>query len=210
MLVAPRKHPLAKAGAIALGDLEQEPFLLIDAGARTGAILRQYFREKGFAPEIMLDSGSFEVIKRFVAAEVGVSFLPDISVSPEDELLAIIPMPDLPTVVLGAVWRTGAYVSKAQETFLALLRQGGAGLTRIFWREADPPESPRHGQEGIRSAALRGRRYNFSRVPNRRNPSFHRRRISKKRAVNPYRTNRAFLNSLILSRAIPIRYGIAC
>jgi LysR family cyn operon transcriptional activator len=123
VLVTPRKHPLTTKRRIRLNDLAEEPLLLLHAQMRTGRLLREYFAAEGFTPNVLLDSGSFEVIKRYVAEGIGVSFLPEAVVTPEDKHLQAIPMPGLPTVPIGAIWRKGAYRSKAQEAFLELLRR---------------------------------------------------------------------------------------
>jgi DNA-binding transcriptional LysR family regulator len=124
VLVAPAKHPLARAQRVALAALKDEPMLLLDAHTRTGALLRAYFGAASFAPQVVLDSGSFEVIKRYVAEGVGVAFLPENVVGKHDEGLATVRVPGLPRVSIGVIWRNGAYRSKAARAFFELLRQG--------------------------------------------------------------------------------------
>jgi DNA-binding transcriptional LysR family regulator len=121
VLVLPRSHPLANRKRLSLTALASEPFVLLEEATRTGVMLRRYFAEYDFTPQVAVDSGSFEVIKRFVAEGVGISLLPGAVVRPEDRNLVTVPMPGLPEVVLGAVWRKGAYRSKAQRSFVEML-----------------------------------------------------------------------------------------
>ncbi|MCL4218636.1 MAG: LysR family transcriptional regulator substrate-binding protein, partial [Candidatus Hydrogenedentes bacterium] len=95
--------------------------LLLDENTRTGKILRACLREAGFEPQVGLDSGSFEVIKRHVAAGVGVALLPDAVISEHDTGLATVNVPGLPEIVIGAIWRKRAGQTKAAQEFLDLL-----------------------------------------------------------------------------------------
>ena len=123
VLVAPKAHPLARRKRITLSALREESMLLLDANTRTGALLREHFREAGFTPQVVLDSGSFEVIKRYTAEGIGLSFLPEDVVGSEDKGLATVTIPGLPRVPIGVIRRKGAYLSKAEQAFLRLLRE---------------------------------------------------------------------------------------
>lgn len=122
VLVAARDHALASRKRVTLKALQGEPFLLLEGETRTGGLLRQFFAERDFDPPVVMDSGSFEVIKRYVSEGVGLSFLPEMVIRPGDTELRAIPVAGLPEVTLGAVWRRGAYRSKAQRAFVEMLR----------------------------------------------------------------------------------------
>lgn len=122
VLVLPRDHALAKRPKLSLKALAAESFILLEEQTRTGALLRRFFAEHDFVPQVVMDSGSFEVIKRFVAEGVGLSFLPEMVIRPDDTALRAVPLAGLPAVSLGAIWRRGTYRSKAQRAFLEMLR----------------------------------------------------------------------------------------
>lgn len=121
VLVVPSDHALAKKPRVKLTALEGLPMLLLDSSTRTGTILREYFRGAGFAPYVALDSGSFEVIKRYVAEGTGIGFLPEMVLRPEDTHLQAVRVDGAPNVAIGAIWRRGAYQSHAERAFLNLL-----------------------------------------------------------------------------------------
>ncbi len=125
VLVTPRSHRLGGRRRVRLADLRDERFLLLDASTRTGTLLREHFEAEGFEPRVVLDSGSFEVIKRYVAEGVGVSFLPEIAVGPADEALATVETVGLPSVRIGVTWRRGAYQGGAEKTFLDVIAGRG-------------------------------------------------------------------------------------
>ncbi|MBI5092701.1 MAG: LysR family transcriptional regulator [Candidatus Hydrogenedentes bacterium] len=121
VLVTPKRRRLGHGGKVNLADLRDERFLLLDAHTRTGTLLRDHFRQEGFEPQVVMDSGSFEVIKRYVAEGIGLSFLPRSVVTAADRGLAVTPVQGLPVVRIGAIWRRGAYRSKGAAAFLRAL-----------------------------------------------------------------------------------------
>lgn len=120
VLVVPKRHTLTNKRPIRLRDLQGEPMLLLEEVTRTGRLLRDYFAERDFAPNVVLDTSSFEVIKRYVAEGIGISFLPKETVTSRDNGLLILPFLGLPRVTIGAVWRKGAYQTRAAQAFMKL------------------------------------------------------------------------------------------
>lgn len=123
MLAMPAGHRLARRRSVGLADLHEDAVLLIDAHTRTGAMLRGAFRDAGFAPQTIMDSGSFAVIKRYIAEGLGISFLPECVLAPDDSEICAAAVPGLPETIIGAIWRKGAYLARAERVFLGLLRE---------------------------------------------------------------------------------------
>lgn len=125
VLVVPKGHALAKRKHVRLRSLSNEAMILIDEDTRIGAALRTWFQSEDFTPHVALDSGSFEVIKRYVAEKIGISFLPERSVTRQDrDTLVTIRLLGAPVVSFGAVWRKGTYQTKAARMFLDIIRKG--------------------------------------------------------------------------------------
>ena len=82
--------------------------------------MRDNLRNAGIAPPVAVDSGSFEVIKRYVAEGVGVALLPEMAMAKKERGLVGIRVPELPPVEFGAVWPSGGYRHQAVESFLDL------------------------------------------------------------------------------------------
>ncbi|MFP4192596.1 MAG: LysR family transcriptional regulator [Candidatus Hydrogenedentota bacterium] len=123
--VVPADHPLARKRRVNLRYLKSEPFLMLDAATRTGTALVRHFEKAGFEPQAVLDSGSFEVIKRYVSEGIGVSILPRAVVTGRDEGVACLDVPGLPALPIGAIWRRGGYMSRSARLFLELLQTPG-------------------------------------------------------------------------------------
>jgi DNA-binding transcriptional LysR family regulator len=119
--VVPSGHDLATRNRVNLSELSEEPFLLLNPNTRTGSVLKALFAREAFTPQVVLDSGSFEVIKRYVAEGIGVAFLPRIVITGDDQGLAMVNVPGLPRLRIGIIQRRHAYHTHAERAFLELL-----------------------------------------------------------------------------------------
>jgi len=120
VLVARTDHPLAKRKRVRLDAIGSLPYLQLDPNTRTGQFLRDRLRKAGIAPPVAIDSGSFEVIKRYVAEGVGVALLPEMAMANKEKGLVAIRVPELPPIEFGAVWPVGGYRHPTVESFLKL------------------------------------------------------------------------------------------
>ena len=119
--VLPAGHPLARARNLTLERLAEVTLLQLDPGTRTGGVIAQHLRKRRVSPRVVLDSGSFEVIKRYVAEGLGVSFLPEHAVQEMEPGIVKRRLRDLPEVTIGAVWRRNSYLSNGARLLLDLL-----------------------------------------------------------------------------------------
>lgn len=122
-LVVPLAHRLAKKRSASLTDLVDEDLLMLDENTRTGALLRQFFRRESFEPRSVLDSGSFEVIKRYVAEGVGISFLPASALAAGDARIKTVRVSGTPKTTMGAIRLHQAYLTPGQRLLLQLMRE---------------------------------------------------------------------------------------
>jgi LysR family transcriptional regulator, low CO2-responsive transcriptional regulator len=75
IVITPPKHPLAKSGKATLAEVAEYPLLLPKVG-RTRDVLEELFHERNLKPAVSMELDSSELLKRFVAADVGVGFIP--------------------------------------------------------------------------------------------------------------------------------------
>ena len=76
-------HPLASRRRAAFEDLLAYPLLLLDRGSNTRAYIDQRLAEAGRPADVVMETGSIEVIKRLVRLGFGVSIVPRVSVEEE-------------------------------------------------------------------------------------------------------------------------------
>jgi len=119
--VLPKQHSLAKRRAVSLGELQDDPFVLLRDG--------HCFRETAFAackrarlsPKIVFESGQFSSILSMVSAGLGVSIVPAMAVEKRARC-RYIPLADERAVrTIGAVTLNGRSLTRANEAFLAHL-----------------------------------------------------------------------------------------
>jgi DNA-binding transcriptional LysR family regulator len=93
--ITPPKHPLAKQDSVTIADVAAYPLVLPKAG-HTRDTLEDLFHERRLKPQVSMELDSSELLKRFVAADVGVGFISRSHVA-EDvraDALAAIPLSD--------------------------------------------------------------------------------------------------------------------
>ena len=122
VLLVPHSHPMAHQHKTTLKWLRDESFVLLEPETRTGTLINRYFKENDFTPQVAMHTGSFEVIKRYVTEGMGISIVPnDVITEQEEELLIPVEIPGLPSVTIGATWRTGRYQTRAAREFIRIL-----------------------------------------------------------------------------------------
>ncbi|MDJ0974389.1 MAG: LysR family transcriptional regulator [Planctomycetota bacterium] len=94
-LALPRKHPLAAKKKVDLADLEGASAVLLAKPAETRQLIDRALIKKGVRLDVVMESGNLEVVKAYVRTGLGLSILPDLAITGQDERrLAIRPLPD--------------------------------------------------------------------------------------------------------------------
>src|SRR5436305_466418 len=120
ILIAPPQHPLGKLKSASIADLSKFPLIVPKAGHTRDAI-EQMFHEKRLKPNFTMELDSSELLKRFVAADVGIGFIARSNVE-EDvraKVLAAIPLADAQVRRdLALVFRKDKALSRAALAFI--------------------------------------------------------------------------------------------
>jgi len=74
VLILPPVHPLARKRTVTLEEVVSYPLLLPKVG-RTRDSIEELFHERRLKPKISMELDSSELLKRFVAADVGIGFI---------------------------------------------------------------------------------------------------------------------------------------
>ncbi len=120
VVIVPPRHPLAKRKNVAVADVVKYPLLLPKVG-RTRDAIENLFHERHLRPNISMELDSSELLKRFVAADVGVGFIARSNVV-EDvraKVLAAVPLADAQIKRdLALVFRKDKALSRAALAFI--------------------------------------------------------------------------------------------
>lgn len=101
------------------------PLLINDNDALFLKIFRKYLREQDITLESEHDLWSIEAIKRSVASDMGISFLPTFTIEQElvDKRLVELPIQQEQTMTLLYAYNTNKWISPAMQLFIDLLNE---------------------------------------------------------------------------------------
>jgi DNA-binding transcriptional LysR family regulator len=135
VIIAPPSHPLALVKAATIGEVASFP-LLVPKSGHTRDALENLFHERRLKPQISMELDSSELLKRFVAADVGVGFIARSNVAEDVRagVLAVIPISDAQIRRdLALIFRKDKALSRAALAFID---------TAVRHKTADPAMEP--------------------------------------------------------------------
>ncbi|MFK0086828.1 LysR family transcriptional regulator [Pseudomonas sp. NPDC090755] len=122
----PADHPLAGAGSVSLGQLADTPFLLYQRSFVLNDRLLSACQQLGFTPREGGRSGQADFLAALVAAGQGVVLLPRVVARGLERPGVVRLTLSEPTDLrwdIAFIWRQGAYLSRAAQAWLQLLRE---------------------------------------------------------------------------------------
>ncbi|MEE1867699.1 LysR family transcriptional regulator [Pseudomonas auratipiscis] len=122
----PTDHPLAGAGRISLAQLAETPFLLYQRSFVLNDRLLGACQQLGFTPREGGRSGQADFLAALVAANQGVVLLPSVVARGLERPGVVRLTLSEPTELrwdIAFIWRKGAYLSRAAQAWLQLLRE---------------------------------------------------------------------------------------
>jgi len=132
ILVASPRHPLTTRKDVRVRDLGEEQFVLHHLCSTTEQNILRLFHEHHTPCRIVAELWSFENIKTFVQAEVGIAIVPRITVAQElrNRTLARIPLNELkmPRRTL-MIYREQGYVSDSARELIKIVKNFNWGAT---------------------------------------------------------------------------------
>ncbi|MGA8867509.1 MAG: LysR family transcriptional regulator [Candidatus Sulfotelmatobacter sp.] len=120
VVITPPHHPLGRMKSVAIAEVAKYP-LVLPKGGHTRDALEELFHERRLKPGVAMELDSSELLKRFVAADVGVGFIARSNVQEDVRAgaLAAIPMNDAQVRRdLALVFRKDKALSRAALAFI--------------------------------------------------------------------------------------------
>lgn len=122
VIIAPPSHPLSRAMQATIEEVAQFPVLLPKVG-RTRDAIEALFHERHLKPSISMELDSSELLKRFVAADVGVGFIARSNVSEDVKAGALCAIPISGAYIrrdLALIFRKDKALSRAALAFIEI------------------------------------------------------------------------------------------
>ncbi len=121
VLITPLNHPLAALQEVTLKDIGPYGLILPPRHLSTWRMVDVVFRQQNINYTVTLEAGGWEVIKKYVEIDLGISIVTDICLTGE-ERLETLPLDNyFPTRSYGAVIRKGKFLSHAARRFLEMM-----------------------------------------------------------------------------------------
>lgn len=116
-------HRLASEETVDLQALGGCAMLMLERGSTSRGLMDRMFAAAGLQPQVIMELGSIEVIKRFVEVGFGIAVVPEVAVRDEvsSGRLTAIRVAGLPVRQVGMVRREGGRLSRAAEAFMRFL-----------------------------------------------------------------------------------------
>ena len=117
-LIMPQRHPLAEKEHIQLKDIAPYGLILPPRRLTTWRMVDRIFQKHGIAMNVVLEVGGWEVIKRYVELDFGISITTGICLREDDPLVVKNMSRYFPKRTYGIVERRGKHLSLAARAFL--------------------------------------------------------------------------------------------
>jgi DNA-binding transcriptional LysR family regulator len=120
VLIAPPRHPMAKLKAVSVMDIAQYPLVVPKVG-HTRDALDSLFHERKLKPRYAMELDSSELLKRFVAADIGIGFISRSNVQEDVKANVLAAIPFLDAQIrrdLALVFRKDKALSRAALAFI--------------------------------------------------------------------------------------------
>ncbi|MCP1726810.1 DNA-binding transcriptional LysR family regulator [Natronospira proteinivora] len=132
MLITAPAHPLAKRKTVSLEDISRYGLILPPRHLSTWRMVKSVFEQHELAYDVKLEAGGWEVIKKYVEMNLGISIVTDICLD-GGESLHVRPMGAyFKRRSYGVVTRRGKFLSPQAKAFIRLMDE------RFFSRSGNP------------------------------------------------------------------------
>jgi len=121
VLITPLGHPLASQEKVSLQDIAPYGLILPPHTMSTRHYIDMVFQQHNFDYRVSMEAGGWEVIKKYVELNLGISIVTSICLTGKEKL-ARIPLSEyFPVRSYGLVLRRGKFISPATRKFIGLL-----------------------------------------------------------------------------------------
>ena len=132
VMITPPGHALSRMKEITVKDLARFPLLLPKVG-RTRTAIENLFHDRQLKPKVAMELDSSELLKRFVAAEVGIGFIARSNVIEDVKAGALAAIPLADAMIrrdLALVYRKDKSLSRAARAFIEIAVRSKANTAK--------------------------------------------------------------------------------
>ena len=117
-LITAKGHPLSKKKRITLEDISEYGLILPPRHLATWRMLEMVFNQHGLVFNVSLEAGGWEIIKKYVALDMGISIVTGVCLTDNDDLFQYRLDEYMPRRSYGVVVRRGKFISPQGQAFI--------------------------------------------------------------------------------------------
>ncbi len=118
MLITPVDHPLTKKREINLEDIARYGLILPSRYSSSHNEVRQLFQQHNLKYQVVLETGGWEIIKKYVSMDMGISIVTELCLTGDDNLSEIALDHYFPSRSYGIIRRKGNVYSPQAKLFI--------------------------------------------------------------------------------------------
>lgn len=124
MIVVAPTHPFADRQTISFSDLTDEQFVLLNEHYVHPAAFKKLAKQAHIEPKVVYQSNDLAILKSMIRENIGIGFLTEIAIHPEDHLVSI-PLSDQlqPHFLISLAKRTQQIPTPLQENVVEVIQQ---------------------------------------------------------------------------------------
>ncbi|EMF0210043.1 LysR family transcriptional regulator [Enterococcus hirae] len=124
MIVVAPTHPFADRQTISFSDLTAEQFVLLNEHYVHPAAFKKFAKQAHIEPKVVYQSNDLAILKSMIRENIGIGFLTEIAIHPEDHLVSI-PLSDQlqPHFLISLAKRTQQIPTPLQENVVEVIQQ---------------------------------------------------------------------------------------
>ncbi|MBO1100457.1 LysR family transcriptional regulator [Enterococcus hirae] len=124
MIVVAPTHPFADRQTISFSDLTAEQFVLLNEHYVHPAAFKKLAKQEHIEPKVVYQSNDLAILKSMIRENIGIGFLTEIAIHPEDHLVSI-PLSDQlqPHFLISLAKRTQQIPTPLQENVVEVIQQ---------------------------------------------------------------------------------------
>lgn len=120
VLIAPKGHPLSKIESLTLEDISPYGLILPPHHLSTWRMIDTVFRQHNTPYKVAMEAGGWEIVKKYVEMDMGISIVTDVCLTGDENVEAIPVSNYFPSRSYGVIVRKGKFFTPQAKRFIEM------------------------------------------------------------------------------------------
>lgn len=123
VVITPPNHPLAGHKNLTVAEIAKYKVILPPAEMRTIKTIDNLFLKHNFNNRVRLEFDNWEIVKKYVEADIGITIAAEIAIEETDNLVGTVIEPLLPSISYGYILKKNIPITSKVNDFLTTMKQ---------------------------------------------------------------------------------------